>query len=148
MLNYLVMCSSPELSFLVHQCARFYNKPMRAYEQVVKRIIRNLIGTERNGTKRNETIAKEQYTRHTTRTEDTNDALHHLPFWKIIKGTLIWYSRRRWDPGPNTSRWSTTTSVSMWRMGQCRWFMLKQEGWLQMRWEMFNSATFGRTKCW
>ena len=48
MLNYLVMCSHPELSFAVHQCARFCNKPMRVHEQAVKRVIRYLIGTKRN----------------------------------------------------------------------------------------------------
>ena len=46
MLNYLVNCTHPELSFAVHQCARFCNDPKRVHEQAVKRIIRYLISTQ------------------------------------------------------------------------------------------------------
>ena len=49
MLNYLVNCSHPELSFAVHQCARFCNDPKRCHEQAVKRILRYLIHTTRTG---------------------------------------------------------------------------------------------------
>ena len=47
MLNYLVNCSHPELSFAVHQCARFCNDPKKCHEQAVKRILRYLIQTTR-----------------------------------------------------------------------------------------------------
>ena len=46
MLNYLVNCTHPELSFAVHQCARFCNDPKRVHEQAVKRIIRYLLSTQ------------------------------------------------------------------------------------------------------
>jgi hypothetical protein len=46
MLNYLVNCTHPELSFAVHQCARFCNDPKRIHEQAVKRIIRYLLSTK------------------------------------------------------------------------------------------------------
>ena len=49
MLNYLVNCSHPELSFAVHQCARFCNDPKKCHEQAVKRILRYLINTTRTG---------------------------------------------------------------------------------------------------
>ena len=45
MLNYLVNCTHPELSFAVHQCARFCNDPKRSHEQAIKRVIRYLRGT-------------------------------------------------------------------------------------------------------
>ena len=45
MLNYLVNSTRPELSFAVHQCARFCNNPMHSHKQAVKRIIRYLIRT-------------------------------------------------------------------------------------------------------
>ena len=45
MLNYLVNCTHPELSFAVHQCARFCNNPKRSHEQAIKRIIRYLRGS-------------------------------------------------------------------------------------------------------
>ena len=48
MLNYLVTCTHPELSFAVHQCARFCSAPKRSHEQAIKRIIRYLINTKRN----------------------------------------------------------------------------------------------------
>ena len=49
MLNYLVNCSHPEMSFAVHQCARFCNDPKRSHEQAVKRILRYLLHTKRIG---------------------------------------------------------------------------------------------------
>ena len=48
MLNYLVNCTHPEMSFAVHQCARFCNDPKHSHEQAVKRVLRYLIGTTRN----------------------------------------------------------------------------------------------------
>ena len=50
MLNYLVNCTHPEMSYAVHQCARFCNNPRYSHEQVVKRIIRYLIGIKRDQT--------------------------------------------------------------------------------------------------
>ena len=47
MLNYLVNCTHPEMSFAVHQCARFCNDPKRCHEQAVKRVIRYLLFTKR-----------------------------------------------------------------------------------------------------
>ena len=47
MLNYLVNCTHPEMSFAVHQCARFCNDPKHSHEQAVKRIIRYLLSTKR-----------------------------------------------------------------------------------------------------
>ena len=52
MLNYLVNCTHPELSFAVHQCARFCNDPKRVHEQAVKRIIRYLLSTQSSFTGR------------------------------------------------------------------------------------------------
>ena len=46
MLNYLVNCTHPELSYAVHQCARFCHDPKRSHEQAVKRIIRYLLSTQ------------------------------------------------------------------------------------------------------
>ena len=46
MLNFLVNCTHSELSFAVHQCARFNNNPKHFHEQVIKRIIRYLISTK------------------------------------------------------------------------------------------------------
>ena len=40
MLNYLVHCSHPDLSFAVHQCARFCNDPKKYHDQLAKRILR------------------------------------------------------------------------------------------------------------
>ena len=39
MLNFLTNSTHPELSFAVHQCARFCNDPKMVHEQAVKRII-------------------------------------------------------------------------------------------------------------
>ena len=50
MLNYLVNCTHPEMSYAVHQCARFCNNPRYSHEQAVKRIIRYLIGIKRDQT--------------------------------------------------------------------------------------------------
>ena len=46
MLNYLVNCTHPELSYAVHQCARFCHDPKRSHEQAVKRIVRYLLSTQ------------------------------------------------------------------------------------------------------
>ena len=45
MLNYLVNCTYPDMSFAVHQCAMFCNEPKYVHEQAFKRIIRYLIRT-------------------------------------------------------------------------------------------------------
>ena len=45
MLNFLTNSTHPELSFAVHQCARFCNDPKMVHEQVVKRIIQYLLST-------------------------------------------------------------------------------------------------------
>ena len=47
MLNYLVNCAHPEISFAVHQCARFCNDPKHSHEHAVKRILRYLLSTKR-----------------------------------------------------------------------------------------------------
>ena len=46
MINYLVNCTHPEISFAVHQCARFCHDPKLIQEQAVKRIIRYLLSTK------------------------------------------------------------------------------------------------------
>ena len=46
-LNYLVNCTHPDLSYAVHQCARFSNDPKHIHEQAVKRIIRYLLYLKR-----------------------------------------------------------------------------------------------------
>jgi hypothetical protein len=38
-LNYLAQHSRPDISFTVHQCARFYKEPKALHEKAVKRII-------------------------------------------------------------------------------------------------------------
>ena len=48
-LNYLVNCTHPDLSYAVHQCARFSNDPKYIHEQAVKRIIRYLLYLKRKG---------------------------------------------------------------------------------------------------
>ena len=45
MLNFLVNSTHPELTFAVHQCARFCANPKHSHEQAVKNIIRYIIGT-------------------------------------------------------------------------------------------------------
>ena len=47
MMNYLVGYTHPELSFTVHQCARFCQNPKRSHEQAVKRIVRYLLTVKR-----------------------------------------------------------------------------------------------------
>ena len=47
MMNYLVNCTQPDLSFAVHQCARFCEQPKRTHEQAMKRIVRYLLHTKR-----------------------------------------------------------------------------------------------------
>ena len=47
MLNFLTNSTHPELSFAVHQCARFCNDPKMVHEQAVKRIIQYLLSTAR-----------------------------------------------------------------------------------------------------
>ena len=47
MLNYLVNCTHPEISFAVHQCARFCNDTKRCHEQAVKIVIQYLLFTKR-----------------------------------------------------------------------------------------------------
>ena len=48
MLNFLVNSTHPEMSFSVHQCARFCHDPKLVHEQAVKKIIRYLLCTRRN----------------------------------------------------------------------------------------------------
>ena len=47
MLNFLTNSTHPELSFAVHQCARFFNDTKMVHEQAVKRIIQYLLSTVR-----------------------------------------------------------------------------------------------------
>ena len=47
MLNFLTNSTHPELSYAVHQCARFCNDPKLVHEQAVKRIIQYLLSTAR-----------------------------------------------------------------------------------------------------
>ena len=46
MMNYLVGCTHPKLSFAVHQCAHFCHNPKRSHEQAVKWIVRYLLMTK------------------------------------------------------------------------------------------------------
>lgn len=46
-LNYLVNCTHPEMSFIVYQCARFCNNPKHSNAQTVKRILQYLLCTKR-----------------------------------------------------------------------------------------------------
>jgi hypothetical protein len=48
-LNYIASTTRPDISFAVHQCARFSNKPTRTHELAVKRIVRYLKGTRDKG---------------------------------------------------------------------------------------------------
>ena len=48
LLNFLTNSSTPELAFVVHQCARFCNNLTLIHEQAVKRIIKYLVSTKRN----------------------------------------------------------------------------------------------------
>jgi hypothetical protein len=49
MLNYLANNTRPDISFAVHQCARFSHAPQQVHAEAVKRIGRYLIGTSTNG---------------------------------------------------------------------------------------------------
>jgi hypothetical protein len=44
-LNYIAARSRPDITFAVHQCARFSNNPNRQHELAVRRIVRYLKGT-------------------------------------------------------------------------------------------------------
>lgn len=48
-LNYIAASSRPDISFGVHQCARFSASPSRVHELAVKRIVRYLKGTRTQG---------------------------------------------------------------------------------------------------
>ena len=49
MLTYLTGSVRPDITMVVHQCARFSTKPMRSHEQAVMRIGRYLLGTKQKG---------------------------------------------------------------------------------------------------
>ena len=49
MILYLASNKRPDISFAVHQCARFTNNTKASYEKSVKRICRYLQGTNGNG---------------------------------------------------------------------------------------------------
>jgi hypothetical protein len=49
MLNYIAATTRPDISFAVHQCARFSANPNRSHELAVKRIVRYLKGTRHQG---------------------------------------------------------------------------------------------------
>jgi hypothetical protein len=49
MLMYLSSNTRPDLTFAVHQCARFSHRPRRSHEQALKRIGRYLVGTKTKG---------------------------------------------------------------------------------------------------
>jgi hypothetical protein len=57
MLNYLANNTRPDISFAVHQCARFSHAPQQVHAEAVKRIGRYLIGTSKNGPPRVDLIA-------------------------------------------------------------------------------------------
>ena len=48
MLDYLVNCTHPEISYAVHQCARFCNSPRYSHEQAVKRMVTQFIELKRD----------------------------------------------------------------------------------------------------
>jgi hypothetical protein len=48
-LNFLVQNTCPDISFAVHQCARFHSKPTALHELAMKRIIHYLIYTKDKG---------------------------------------------------------------------------------------------------
>ena len=48
-LNYLQGMTRPDLSYAVHQCARFCESPKLSHEQAIKRICRYLKGTKEEG---------------------------------------------------------------------------------------------------
>ena len=49
MLGYLQQTTRPDISFAVHQCARFSNHPKKTHEAAVKRIARYLLATKNEG---------------------------------------------------------------------------------------------------
>ena len=49
MLLYLASNNWPDIAFAVHQVAQFLSRPMQCHEDVVKRIVRYLIGTKDEG---------------------------------------------------------------------------------------------------
>ena len=49
MLGYLQGTSRPDISFAVHQCARFNNNPKLSHERAIKRIVRYLLDTKDEG---------------------------------------------------------------------------------------------------
>jgi hypothetical protein len=49
MLNYIAASTRPDISFAMHQCARFSTNPNRIHELAVKRIVRYLKGTRDKG---------------------------------------------------------------------------------------------------
>ena len=48
-LNYLAATTRPDITFAVHQCAKFCNAPRKAHYTAVKRIVRYLRGTRKDG---------------------------------------------------------------------------------------------------
>ena len=48
-LNYLAGTTHPDITFAVHQCARFCNEPKKEHFMAVKRIVRYLAGTQDKG---------------------------------------------------------------------------------------------------
>jgi hypothetical protein len=67
-LNYLAQNSRPDISFVVHQCARFYKEPKALHEKAVKRIIYYL-----------------QYTRETTHHETKKKSLTQCILQQIFR---------------------------------------------------------------
>jgi hypothetical protein len=49
MLNYIAASTRPDISFAVHQCARFSNDPKQSHELAVKRLVRYLKGSRDKG---------------------------------------------------------------------------------------------------
>ena len=49
MLSYLQGTTRPDISMLVHQCARFNNDPKLSHERAVKRTCKYLLGTKDRG---------------------------------------------------------------------------------------------------
>ena len=49
MMNYLQQSTRPDISFAVHQCARFCNDPKLSHERAVKRITKYLLGSKERG---------------------------------------------------------------------------------------------------
>ena len=49
MMNYLQQSTRPDISFAVHQCARFCSDPKLSHERAVKRITKYLLGSKERG---------------------------------------------------------------------------------------------------